>query len=115
MEKLEKEGKLNPAYPYPLQAWRLGNEIDWIFMGGEVVADYSLRFKRSNGSSRTWVTAYCNDVCAYIPSLRVLKEGGYEGATSMIYYGQPSPWAEAVEDDIAAAVARLIGQVSGKK
>lgn len=115
MAKLEKDGKLNPAYPYPLQAWRLGNEIDWIFMGGEVVADYSLRFKRSNGSSRTWVTAYCNDVCAYIPSLRVLKEGGYEGATSMIYYGQPSPWAEAVEDDIAEAVARLIGQVSGKK
>jgi hypothetical protein len=114
-DRLEKEGKLSPTYPYPLQVWRLGNDIDWLFMGGEVVADYSLRFKRSNGSSRTWVTAYCNDVCAYIPSLRVLKEGGYEGATSMIYYGQPSPWAELVEEDIAAAVTRLIGQVSAKK
>jgi hypothetical protein len=45
----------------------------------------------------------------------VLKEGGYEGATSMIYYGQPSPWAEPVEEDIAAAVTRLIGLVSAKK
>jgi len=25
------------------------------------------------------VTAYANDVMAYIPSERVLKEGGYEG------------------------------------
>ena len=30
---------------------------------------------------------------AYIPSLRVLKEGGYEGAAAMLYYGLPSPWA----------------------
>ena len=48
---------------------------------------------------------------AYIPSLRVLKEGGYEGATSMIYYGLPSPWSESVEEDIIAAVVRLIGEV----
>ena len=44
---------------------------------------------------------------AYIPSRRVLKEGGYEGATAMIYYGQPSPWAESVEEVIIEAVARL--------
>ena len=41
---------------------------------------------------------------AYIPSKRVLKEGGYEGATAMVYYGQPSPWAEPVEEDIIEAV-----------
>src|SRR5437667_9872642 len=29
-----------------------------------------------------WVTGYANDVMAYIPSERVLKEGGYEGDTS---------------------------------
>lgn len=111
MQKLDREGKLSPTYPYPVQVWKLGKDLDWILLGGEVVADYSLRFKRSNGSSRTWVTGYSNDVCAYIPSLRVLNEGGYEGATSMIYYGQPSPWAESVEDDIAASVAKLLGQL----
>lgn len=110
LRKLAVEGKLSPTYPYPVQVWKLGTDLDWILLGGEVVADYSLRLKRSNGASRTWVTGYTNDVCAYIPSLRVLKEGGYEGATSMIYYALPSPWAETVEEDIIASVVRLLGQ-----
>ncbi len=109
--KLGPDGNLSASYPYPVQVWSLGKDIDWIFLGGEVVVDYSLRLKRSNGSGRTWVTAYANDVMAYIPSLRVLKEGGYEGATSMIYYGLPSPWSESVEEDIIAAVAKLIAKV----
>ena len=71
-----------------------------------------MRIKRNAGSSHTWVSAYCNDVMAYIPSLRVLKEGGYEGATSMIYYGQPTVWSERVEEDIIAAVNRVLGAIN---
>ena len=32
----------------PIQAWRLGDELTWIFLGGEVVVDYSLRLKGSS-------------------------------------------------------------------
>jgi neutral ceramidase len=105
LKTIEARGQLEPTYPYPVQAWRLG-ELTWIFLGGEVVVDYSLRIKRNLGSSQTWVSAYCNDVMAYIPSKRVLKEGGYEGATAMIYYGQPTAWSDEVEEAIIAAVAR---------
>lgn len=106
LQRLDAEGPLPPSYPYPVQAWRLGDELTWIFLGGEVVVDYALRLKRNLGSSHTWVSAYCNDVMAYIPSLRVLKEGGYEGGGAMVYYGLPAVWAESVEDRIVAAVAR---------
>jgi hypothetical protein len=41
---------------------------------------------------------------AYIPSRRVLAEGGYEGASSMVIYGRPSPWAPTLEEAIIAAV-----------
>jgi neutral ceramidase len=68
-------GRLDPMYPYPVEVWHLGG-LTWVFLGVEVTVDYSLRIKRNLGSSRTWVSAYCNDVMAYIPSLRVLKEGG---------------------------------------
>ncbi len=78
LETIKAKGALDSNYPYPVQAWQLG-ELCWVFLGGEVVVDYSLRIKRNAGSSRTWVSAYCNDVMAYIPSKRVLKEGGYEG------------------------------------
>jgi hypothetical protein len=105
LQVIEARGRLEPTYPYPIAAWKLDG-LTWIFLGGEVVVDYSLRIKRNLGSPRTWVSAYCNDVMAYIPSKRVLREGGYEGATAMIYYGQPSPWADAVEEAIIEAVGR---------
>lgn len=67
LKKIEAHGHLEPVYLYPVQAWRLDG-LTWIFLGGEVVVDYSLRLKRNLGSSQTWVSAYCNDVMAYIPS-----------------------------------------------
>ena len=113
LDTLETRGALPTSYPhYPVVVWRL-DDLTWIFLGGEVVVDYSLRLKRNLGSSHTWVSAYCNDVMAYIPSLRVLKEGGYEGATSMIPYGHPTVWGESIEEDIIASVIRLVGPEPG--
>jgi hypothetical protein len=100
------------SYPYPIQVWRLGASQWWIALGGEVVVDYSLRIKAEHGGD-TWVTSYSNDVMAYIPSRRVLDEGGYEGATSMMVYGLPAHrWADDVEERIVAAVNRLMKDLS---
>ncbi len=114
LQKIEKNGSLDSTYPYPVQEWRLGDDLDWIFLGGEVVVDFSHRIKRNLGTSHTWVAAYCNDVMAYIPSLRVLKEGGYEGGGAMLYYGHPAPWSEQVEEHIIDAVARVHRAVHGQ-
>lgn len=111
LERIEREGSLATTYPYPVQVWRLGDGEDaltWVFLGGEVVVDYALRIKRNLGPSRTWVTAYANDVMAYIPSLRILKEGGYEGGGAMVYYGLPGPWSDQVEDQVIDAVASCL-------
>jgi len=97
---------LSPTYPYPVQSWRLGPGLLWVTLGGEVVVDYSLRLKHELGQNRTWVTGYANDVMAYIPSRRVLAEGGYEGATAMLYYGLPTIWSPEVEEMIVRAVSR---------
>jgi hypothetical protein len=109
-EIIRKRGALEATYPYPIQAWRMG-ELTWVFLGGEVVVDYSLRIKRNLGTSHTWVSAYCNDVMAYIPSKRVLMEGGYEGGGAMVYYGLPSPWSDKVEEAIIGCLARQIRQL----
>jgi neutral ceramidase len=70
--------------------------------------DYSLRLKKELGENGTWVAGYTNDVMAYIPSLRVLKEGGYEGGGAMVYYGLPAPWAPETEEMIVKEVHRLL-------
>jgi hypothetical protein len=108
LSQLDRDGKLPAAYPYPVQVWRLGDGLQLVLLGGEVVVDYSLRLKRELGPT-TWVAAYSNDVMAYIPSRRVLTEGGYEGGGAMVYYGLPSPWAPEVEEKIVGEVRRLAG------
>jgi hypothetical protein len=112
LDQLADSGKLPQTYPYPVQAIGFGNDLLMVVLGGEVVVDYSLRLKRELGPDRTWVFAYANDVCAYMPSERVLKEGGYEGGEAMVYYGLPSPWAAGLEDKIVAAVKDLAQKVS---
>ncbi|MCU0871851.1 MAG: hypothetical protein MUE50_05855, partial [Pirellulaceae bacterium] len=100
---------LSPTYPYPVQVWRLGDEIRFIVLGGEVVVDFALRLKADLGGPRTWVAGYSNDVMAYIASRRVLQEGGYEGGGAMVYYGLPTSWAPDSEDLIVAEAKRQAG------
>ena len=77
-----------------------------MFLGGEVVVDYALRLKAEHGP--IWIAGYTNDVMAYIPSRRVLLEGGYEGVGAMVYYGLPTAWAPVVEERIAEEVTRQL-------
>jgi hypothetical protein len=114
LRRIEKEGSLSGTYPYPVQTWRLGDRLTWVALGGEVVVDYSLRLKRELGRGTTWVAGYSNDVMAYIPSLRVLKEGGYEGGGAMVYYGQPTVWGPRVEETIVAAVHDQVAKLRKK-
>lgn len=108
---LESKGRLEEKYPYPLQTWRFGDDFIFIAMGGEVVVDYSLWLKHKYGKDSIWVAAYANDVCSYIPSLRVLHEGGYEAATSQTYYGFPSPWTKTIEETVVQEIDRQISAI----
>jgi hypothetical protein len=112
LERLARDGKLSQTYPYPVQAWRLGEELTWVTLGGEVVVDYSLRIKSELTPRATWVAGYTNDVMAYIPSRRVLREGGYEGASSMVFYGLPTVWAPEIEEAVMRAVDKQVKAVA---
>lgn len=112
MLKMIDEGVVFPtSYEYPVQAWRIGDELTLIAIGGEAVVDYSLRFKKDFGPG-TWVCGYANDMAAYVPSRRVWEEGGYEGGRHLDEYGRPAwRWAGDIEDRIAGAVHRVVEAV----
>ncbi len=108
--QLDAGAKFESAYPYPVHAWRLGQEMLVIGMGAETVVDYALRFKGEFGPG-TWVCGYADDMIAYIPSRRVWNEGGYEGGFNLYEYGRPAfRWAGDIEDRIAASVKKLVKQ-----
>jgi putative membrane-bound dehydrogenase-like protein len=110
LAKLDRGEKLPTSIPCPVQTWAFGDSLAMVHLPGEVVVDYSLRLKRELDIRRLWVTAYANHAPCYIPSERVLKEGGYEGGGAMIYYDQPSVFAAGLEDKIVAAVKDHLGK-----
>lgn len=107
LARLDRGEKLETGIPYLVQTWNFGGGLAMVFLPGEVVVDYSLRLKKEFDAARFWINAYANDVPAYIPSRRILSEGGYEGGGAMIYYDHPARFAPAVEDLIIGAVHEL--------
>ncbi len=112
LDQLDQGQSLASTYPYPIGVWKLGNDVQFILLGGEVVVDYAIRLKAELRGTKTWVAGYANDVMAYIPSRRVLAEGGYEGGGSMVYYGLPTIWAPELENDLVNEVHRQIKTVA---
>jgi hypothetical protein len=106
LKLLDDGGKIDSHYRhFPVQVWKLG-PVTWVALGGETCVDYSLRLKKELAGA-VWVAGYANDVMAYVGSRRILKEGGYEADSSVVYYGLPSRWADDVEELIIKKAKEL--------
>ena len=108
LERLQKGHPPQTELSYPVQAWKFGEELAIVFLASEVVVDYSLRLKNELDADRLWVGAYSNAFPCYIPSERVLAEGGYEGGGAMLYFGPPTRFAPGVEQLVIDTVHRLL-------
>lgn len=95
-------------YPYPIQVWRIG-EQNLVTLGGEVMVDYAISLKKIFGQD-LFVMAYANAVMGYVPSARVLREGGYEGTKALNSNDGPSVWKANVESLIISEVLNLAEQ-----
>jgi hypothetical protein len=96
------------SYPYPVEVWKIGDQ-PVVILGGEVVVGYAVELKRVFGRD-VFVLGYSNDVMAYIPTAAILREGGYEGASSQMVYGLPSPWRADIQTLILQEVLQLAKQ-----
>jgi len=111
LAKQEKNESFINSYPYPLQVWQMGDQTI-VNMGGEVVVGYAIKLKQLYGQD-IFVIAYSNDDMAYIPSVTILEEGGYEGLISQMVYGLPGTWKPEIESMIIQEVVRL-AELNGK-
>jgi hypothetical protein len=110
LAELDKAGQIHAKYQYPIQIVRFGDDLTLIALAGEVVVDYVHRLKRELKGSTLWVAGYSNDVFGYVPSLRVLKEGGYEGGGAMRLTRLPGPFAPSVEERIIGKVHEMLSE-----
>jgi len=87
---------------YPIQLVQFGNDLVIVALASETVVDYSLRLKGELSTARgptVWIAGYSNVMEGYIPSRRVLLEGGYEA--------ESRPWSPTLEERIIAKVHEM--------
>ena len=108
LERIEKQGKVDADYAYPVQVVRFGKDLTLIALAGEVVVDYAIRLHKELDAEPLWVAGYTNEVFAYVPSERILSEGGYEGGSAMVYFGWHGPFQPGVEDRVVGLIKTLM-------
>jgi neutral ceramidase len=96
-----------PACAYPVQLIQFGRDLTIVALSSETVVDYSLRLKSELSSATSpavWIAGYSNVMEGYIPSRRVLLEGGYEA--------ESRPWNPTLEERIVTKVHELYGHLN---
>jgi hypothetical protein len=102
----QKRGeKLPTHYTCPVAVWQFGEDLTLVGLPGEVVVDYIGMLEKALGPNKLWLSAYCNDVFGYLPSARVLKEGGYE--TRGLYSGGIGLFDAKAQDVLVVKVREL--------
>src|SRR5207247_1183772 len=108
---LKDYDELSKPYPYPIQALAFGGDLTVLALGGEVVVEYALWAKKQFGADRLIVAAYSNDEMAYIPTAKMIAEGGHEGREAMFPYGHPGVWDAEIESTLYNGITQVMRKV----
>ncbi|MDB6039229.1 MAG: hypothetical protein JWM99_3070 [Verrucomicrobiales bacterium] len=107
LERIDRGETLPKSIPYPIQTLSFGTNLTMVFLPGEVVIDYDLELKKVFDPKRVCVIGYANYVPCYIPSRRILEEGGYEAEDSLWYYDRPARLSPSIEQTIVNTAQTL--------
>jgi hypothetical protein len=111
LSMIDSGEKPGTHYSAPIGMWQFGKDLTLVGLSGEVVVDYIGMLEKALGPNRLWISAYCNDVFGYVPSARVLSEGGYE--TRGLYVGGVGLFDPKAQDVLVAKV-RELAEKSGR-
>ncbi|MFC1529074.1 hypothetical protein ACFL5B_04120, partial [Candidatus Latescibacterota bacterium] len=114
LEKLDNNEAIETTLQSPLHVIRFGKEVLFIGLSGEPVAGYSVKLKSEYLTNKfVWVAGFCHYDFGYLPTWKVLREGGYEGGGLFEQYTHfPGPFTETVEKRVLEGVLRLVKDVS---
>jgi hypothetical protein len=115
LARLDAGGKLPDAYPVPVGAWQFAQDLTLIALPDEVVVEYVQDVERAVGPLRLWVSAYNQEVTGYIPSDRILQEGGYEARGLYLGTGWFASGVEAALTGAARDAAERAGREIEKR
>ncbi len=110
LAKLDRGESLLRSYSAPFALWQFGSDLTLVAFSGETVVDYVRLTEAALGPLKLWVSGYNNDVFGYLPTSRILREGGYETRGLYVEYGLFRPGVEDVVMGAIEAMARSAGR-----
>ena len=111
LAKLDRGEPLLEAYSAPFALWQFGSDLTLVAFSGETVVDYVRLTQEALGPLRLWISGYSNDVFGYLPTSRILREGGYETRGLYVEYGLFRPGVEDVVMGAIESMARVAGRL----
>lgn len=98
--------ELPTAIPLTVHGVRLADGVRMVGLEGEAVAELGHVINDFYGSGLTFPLGYTDGCQLYLPTEKVLNEGGYE-ATSAHEYAWPANFARGIEEPVRQALTRL--------
>jgi hypothetical protein len=95
-----------PSIPLELQRIDVAAGCGLLAMNGEICVDYGLHVRSVSGGALLPM-GYSNGMTGYVPTQRILTEGGYEAGTSIPWFGLPAPFAPDVEPVLMGALTAM--------
>jgi hypothetical protein len=97
---------LAPSIPLHMQRLDVADGLSLLAMNGEVVVEYGIRIREASAGA-VLPMGYANGMTGYVPTARIIAEGGYEAGEARPYFLLPAPFDPAVEAVMDEAIGRL--------
>ncbi len=104
VEKYDR-GELAGGLPFRIKCIRLSEGLRIVCLEDEIVSAYGRQI-REGLAGDTVTLGYTGSICCYIPTARMLREGGYESHT-FLSAGICGPFREELEELITSTACRL--------
>jgi hypothetical protein len=111
LAELDQEGEIRTEFPYQIGAIGFGTDLTLVTLGGEVPVGYAHSLKSALAGDVA-VVGCSNQGYVYVPTARILREGGYEATWVFLYWRYPAPLESSNESQIvetALALAQRVG------
>ena len=113
LEAQQRGATIPTHYRAPLALWQFGDDLTLVAISGEVVSDYVPLVAETIGPERLWVAGYSNQVFGYLPSAKVVEEGGYE--TLGLVSAHVGWFSADVEQVLLAAIRQMRDRAKERK
>jgi hypothetical protein len=110
IDMMDRGEALPESYVAPLSLWRFGESLDLVGISGEVPVGYAFRAAELLPEGRAWVSGYSHEVFGYLPTARILEEGGYE--TRGLILPAVGYFDSAVEQTVVDALEEMVEETS---